>query len=213
MQEYQRMFQLSDRDLAGSILGCGDGPASFNAEMSQLGRSILSCDPIYDFTAIEIQNRFEASLEEVLSQVQRNSRNYVWSYHRNLDDLRQARQEVMKRFVADFAKGLAEGRYVIAELPRLPFEDRQFDLALCSHLLFLYSDLLSLKFHVDSICELCRVAREARIFPLTALNCELSIHLEPLMEQLSCKGLGLEIVTVNYQLQRNGNQMMRVWTK
>ena len=29
--EYRRMFALSDDDLTGSILGCGDGLASFNA--------------------------------------------------------------------------------------------------------------------------------------------------------------------------------------
>ena len=31
-QEYRRMFTLTDEDLRGSILGCADGPASFNAE-------------------------------------------------------------------------------------------------------------------------------------------------------------------------------------
>ena len=30
--EYRRMFVLTGDDLAGTILGCGDGPASFNAE-------------------------------------------------------------------------------------------------------------------------------------------------------------------------------------
>ena len=31
-EEYRLMFALSEADLAGVILGCGDGPASFNTE-------------------------------------------------------------------------------------------------------------------------------------------------------------------------------------
>ena len=31
--EYVRMFGLTDLDLGKTILGCGDGPASFNATM------------------------------------------------------------------------------------------------------------------------------------------------------------------------------------
>ena len=45
------------------------------------------------------------------------------------------------------------------------FADREFDLALCSHLLFLYSEQLTADFHLASIRELCRVAGEVRVFP------------------------------------------------
>ena len=37
--EYCRMFALSDDDLTLRILGCGDGPASFNAEANRRGKS------------------------------------------------------------------------------------------------------------------------------------------------------------------------------
>lgn len=47
--EYQRMFALGADDLRLSILGCGDGPASFHAEATPLGRRVTSCDPIYQF--------------------------------------------------------------------------------------------------------------------------------------------------------------------
>ncbi|WP_216593342.1 hypothetical protein [Cyanobium gracile] len=36
-EEYVAMFSLADSDLAGRILGCGDGPAGFNAEASRQG--------------------------------------------------------------------------------------------------------------------------------------------------------------------------------
>ena len=49
--EYQAMFALDEADLGGRILGCGDGPASFNAEMSAQGRAVVSVDPLYAVSA------------------------------------------------------------------------------------------------------------------------------------------------------------------
>ena len=59
-----------------------------------------------------------------------------------------------------------------ASLPKLPFEDGQFDIAVCSHLLFLYSNQLSLDFHLASIEELLRVAAEVQGFPYSELGAE-----------------------------------------
>jgi hypothetical protein len=53
--EYVRMFALSERDLALPIVGCGDGPAAFNAEMSLRGHRVVSVDPLYRFSAAEIE--------------------------------------------------------------------------------------------------------------------------------------------------------------
>jgi hypothetical protein len=36
LDEYCQMFALSEDDLARTIIGVGDGPASFNAEMQAL---------------------------------------------------------------------------------------------------------------------------------------------------------------------------------
>lgn len=52
------------------------------------------------------------------------------------------------------------------ELPNLGFGNGVFDLALCSHFLFTYSEQLSIDFHVAAIGEMFCVAGEARIFPL-----------------------------------------------
>jgi hypothetical protein len=51
--EYRRMFALTDADLTSSIVGCADGPASFNAEATARGHSVISCDPIYRFSTAE----------------------------------------------------------------------------------------------------------------------------------------------------------------
>ena len=95
-------------------------------------------------------------------------------------------------------------------MPALPFGDRAFDLALCSHFLFLYSRLVDETFHVAAVRELCRVAREVRIFPLLALGAERSPHVDVVMEATRRDGRDASIVTVPYEFQRGGNQMMRI---
>ena len=62
------MFGLSESDLAGRILGCGDGPASFNAEATAEGHLVTSCDPIYLHSEAEIRQRAEDVYETVISQ-------------------------------------------------------------------------------------------------------------------------------------------------
>ncbi len=55
-----------------------------------------------------------------------------------------------------------------------------------------------------------RVAREVRIFPLIALRAERSQHLEPVCNQLQHDGYQVSIEQVGYELQRGGNDMLRV---
>jgi hypothetical protein len=69
--EYRRMFALTGNDLARPILGCGDGPASFNAEATRRGHRVVSCDPIYRFGRSEIQERIAATYDQVLAQTRR----------------------------------------------------------------------------------------------------------------------------------------------
>jgi hypothetical protein len=203
------MFSLSAKDYRSKILGCGDGPASFNAEMNDAGTPIVSVDPIYVFFASQIEQRFVESIDGVISQVKQNSQNYVWSYHRDCDDLLKNRRAVMSKFVADFVAE-KNGRYIAAALPHLPFANGAFDLALCSHLLFLYSDLLPFEFHLASIEEMLRVAKEVRIFPLLSLDCKPSRHVAPVITELKDRGYISQVETVGYGLQRNGDRMMRV---
>lgn len=208
--EYRRMFAFTDADLSGRILGCGDGPASFNSEATARGHAVVSCDPIYAFSADEIEQRVEATSPVILSETRRNQDDFVWTYFRSVEELGEVRLRAMRDFIADFPCGKSTGRYVEAGLPRLPFADREFDLALSSHFLFLYSEQLSLEFHVASIVEMCRVACEARIFPLLQIGGARSRHLDGVVESLGGRGLKAEIIEVAYEFQKGGNQMMRV---
>lgn len=98
LAEYRSMFSLSDPDLNIKILGCGDGPASFNAEMTKLGHSVVSIDPVYQFSAEQIEQRVRATYEPVISQMKKNSSHYIWKNFRDADELGKARLDAMKIF-------------------------------------------------------------------------------------------------------------------
>ena len=134
----------------------------------------------------------------------------MWSEFPTPEALGVARLAAMNRFLADYDRGRREGRYVAAALPRLPFRTGHFDLCLCSHLLFLYSDHLDLAFHIESMLDMLRVARRVRVFPLLDLNGTPSRHLEPVMAALRQRGTDPQIVRVEYEFQRGGNQMLVV---
>ncbi|MFN5855363.1 MAG: SAM-dependent methyltransferase [Pseudanabaenaceae cyanobacterium] len=214
LAEYQAMFNLSDASLSAwsnvRILGCGDGPASFNAEMTQRGFEVTSIDPIYEFTAIQIRQRVEDTYATIVNQLQQNLGGYVWREFRNPEALGQARLGAMESFLQDYPEGQLAGRYQCQALPKLAFRDQEFGLCLCSHLLFLYSEQLSLEFHLAAISELLRVAREVRIFPLVQLNGKVSPYVESVIENFSERGFSVNIETVTYEFQKGGNQMLRI---
>ena len=206
--EYRGMFALSDADLRGRILGCADGPASFNAEATRRGIAVISADPLYRFDGEAIRERVTATKGEIMEQMRSNMHDYVWDHIRSLDELGRLRMETMEAFLADYDAGKREGRYVDAELPALPFPDGYFDLAVCSHFLFLYSEHLAEAFHRDSILELCRVAKEVRIFPLITLGGIISPHLPRVVDGLkgTCE---ISLENAPYEFRRGGNQVMR----
>jgi hypothetical protein len=208
--EYRSMFALSPADLSGRILGCGDGPASFNAEATALGHSVVSVDPIYAFSSASIEHRVRECYPSMIAQVKARPENFRWELFRDPDDLVEYRLRAMRRFLADFECGRGEGRYLAAALPELPFADRAFDLALSSHFLFLYSQHFDIEFHRAAINELLRVAGEVRIYPLLDLNCRRSPHVQLLHQQLTTTGHQVQIVSVPYEFQRGGNEMMRI---
>jgi hypothetical protein len=178
--EYVAMFALSDADRSRSILGCGDGPSSFNSEATANGMRVVSVDPIYDLRAEEIQSRIDSTTATT------------------------------QKFLADYPEGLTQGRYVTGAVPELPFMDSTYDLALCSHFLFLYGEQRDAAFHLAAIRELCRVAEEVRIFPLLELGSVPSRHLPALTASLTELGFRVDRVPVPYEFQKGGNEMMRI---
>ena len=210
--EYIRMFDLTDRNMQSSILDCAGGPASFNAEVHRRNRNVISCDPIYVFSTRDIAAKVDEACQTVLRAAEQNRANFVWREIESAGHLRKLRMETMRQFLEDFPIGASQGRYLVAALPKLPFRAKRFDLALCSHFLFTYSNMLTLQFHLDSIRELCRVGAEARIFPLLpGFGNERSSYVLEVMNRLTAEGYGCEVRSVAYEFQKGGNEMLRVW--
>lgn len=145
-----------------------------------------------------------------MAKARQQAHRFVWDRFADPDALGRARLAAMRRFLADCEVGRQAGRYVVGSLPALPFADAEFNLALCSHLLFLYSDHLSLDAHVAGFRELLRVAGEVRVFPLLTLAGEPSPHLAPVCEALRRDGHAVEERKLPYEFQRGGDAMLRL---
>jgi len=184
LAEYCAMFDLRAAERAVSMLGCADGAASFNAEGTAAGLRIVSVDPLYALTAAQIRARIEQATPP------------------------DADAQTMERFLADYDAGVAEGRYVSGSAIDLPFPDHSFDLALCSHFLFLQAARYDLAFHLKAVRELLRVADEVRIFPLLEPGAVESRHLKAIMLALPRMGVKAERRRVDYEPQRGGNEML-----
>ena len=204
------MFALTPRDLRGSILDCAAGPASFNAEATAAGHHVVSSDPLYRLTPEDIRKRVEETSGTLIAHARAARDRFVWRDFRSPEHLGEARLAAMDRFLADLPSGLAEDRYRTDELPHLAFGDDAFDLALCSHFLFLYSDHLSADFHVAAIEEMCRVAGEARVFPLLGAYGTPSAHVEPVIRALRERDYRVTVRRVPYEFLRGGDEMLSV---
>lgn len=209
-EEYLAMFALDAHDLGLRILGCGDGPAAFNADLNKQASSVVSLDPLYVFDTAQIRQRITETYATVMAQMQQNQADYAWTQISSLEQLANTRMDAMEKFLADFALGKQQGRYITGELPHLPFESNSFDLVLCSHFLFLYSAHLSEAFHLQAIEDMLRVAKEVRIFPLLTLDGTKSPYLKTVMEHFAAQGFRVFVQQVAYEFQRGANEMLRI---
>jgi hypothetical protein len=139
----------------------------------------------------------------MMNQVCRDLGHFVWRFIKSPEMLEDVRMSAMEAFLTDLPAGLREGRYVARECPRLNLAGQRFDLALCSHFLFLYSEQLNEEFHIETIRELKKLSDEVRIFPLLDLNGKPSSHLPAVQQKV-----GGDVVSVNYEFLRGANQML-----
>ena len=65
-----------------------------------------------------------------------------------------------------------------------------------------------------AITEMCRVAKEVRVFPLLqSFSGEESDHLNPIVTELKKRSFRVEIQEAPYEFQKGGNKMLRVSKK
>lgn len=208
--EYQSMFALDEKDLRSKILGCGDGPSSFNKTLTHKGGSVVSVDPIYRYSREEIHQRILEIAPVVMKEVEANRDDYLWTSIDSPKALEMIRMSAMQEFLEDYKPGKLSGRYIEASLPKLSFENQHFNLVLCSHFLFLYSAQFDLDFHIQALMEMCRVGKEVRIFPLIDLFGNESPYTEMVIRQLKHAHYRCTVETVGYEFQKGGNKMLRV---
>lgn len=209
--EYLAFFDLADIAPDTRILDCAGGPASFNAEMTAAGFHVTSADPLYRYTAAEIESRVEDTRKQMIDGLRAAEHRFVFTWHGSIAQHEAIRMAALRGFLDDFEEGKQAGRYRTAALPDLPFDDGAFDIALSSHFLFLYSDHFDAAAHVANIAEMMRVADEARIFPLLDLDGEPSRYVDPVRETLATRGFETELRKVDYEFQKGGNRMLRVY--
>lgn len=207
LEEYKSMFNLNEEELEKSIASFGDGPASFNSEMTKLKRNVISFDPIYQFGKEQILNRIQETKDIVMKQTRENKENFIWTTIENLEDLEKMRMGAMYNFLEDFEIGKEENRYISHELPnKTNFSDKYFDIGLSSHFLLLYPDL-GLDFHIKALDEMLRICKEVRIFPVLDLDAKESSVLKPIVDNYS-KSYDVKIEKTSYMFQKDGDKML-----
>lgn len=206
-EEYRLMFRLTEDDLKKKFAGFSDGPACFNRELTERGGSAVSFDPIYQFSRKDIERRINEVRVTVMEQTRQNRDNYIWTKIKSPEELENLRMSAMKRFLEDYDKGRAEGRYVYHELPdRLPFEADRFDIGLSSHFLLMYTSL-GYDFHIAAMAEMLRVCREIRVFPTVDLDAEKTELIDKVISHFR-EMFRVEIVSTDYEFQKGGNKML-----
>ncbi|MBV1934906.1 MAG: class I SAM-dependent methyltransferase [Parvibaculaceae bacterium] len=207
LSEYQAFFDLPD--LAGiRVLDVGGGPSSFRAEATKAGAQAYALDPLYQENDTSIREAFSRTQQVMQEGMARVQHRFVWNHYGDEGRVVAMRREALELFLED-RRTHAES-YVSGALPSLPFGDQSFELVTCSHLLFLYGDVLNTSFHIKAVKELARVGREVRIFPLLNLDGRPSSHLFAVKAALRDAGLWAREVSVPFEFQRGATRMLKV---
>lgn len=202
------MFGLTDQDLSLNVLDFPAGISCFAAEMHELGHNnVISADRYYDLSPMDMVKHVDFVIQDLSERVDQHIKKLHTDAEQEIENLTNVWNQYAQTFLADYSVGQQEGRYQAASLPRLPFEDRQFDLALCSDMIFHNPDIDT----EVAAMELMRVAKEVRVFPLLDHAGETSKEIGPLMLSLQQKNLGVEVKEVPYNLQKKSNAMLRIW--
>lgn len=207
--EYEAFFALAGPDLAARLLDCGAGASGFTAALNARGGRVAAVDPTYGMGRRALFRQAKMSTTQGAAIVADNDDRFTWSWYGSPPRREELRHDARGRFVADLQAH--PGRYVAGALPRLPFADNTFDLALCSHLLFTWSDIFDEDWHLQALLELLRVAPQVRVFPLVVQGSGDPVPFLPrVLDRLRTHGQDVVVTQVPYEFQRGANQMLTV---
>jgi hypothetical protein len=209
-EEYFDMFSLTEEELQGKrILDCPAGACSFTAIGNKLGLDITACDIAYYHPYEDLKNKGIEDIEHTMEHMQKAKNNYKWDYFKDVDGLRNHRLSALQDCSNDMKE--SNERYIPVTLPSLPFNNKEFDILLSAHFLFMYSDRLDYQFHIQTINEFLRVTKEeVRIFPLVDLEGKRYEHLDKIINHLTEYNCIVEEIKVPYEFQANANSMLKI---
>tara|TARA_R110002110_G_scaffold166602_2_gene367358 strand:- start:120197 stop:120910 length:714 start_codon:yes stop_codon:yes gene_type:complete len=212
LEEYIKMFDLTDIELNMNILDCRAGASCFAAQMHEQSQVVVACDPLYRSEFDQIKHLVNAAKDSIQNSFATSAQEFSILPEKAKEFMHQAETGI-EIFFNDFPEGQKAGRYTGDSLPSLSFDDEQFQLALVCHYLFTFSEQMSVEDHLNAIKELVRVSNEVRIFPLVTYGGQLSPYVGEVVAMLQNLSYGVEIRGVDYALQNQGNAMLRVWAE
>ena len=212
-EEYSAFFDLELEDLKSKkILDCPSGASSFVQTLKQNGIFAKGVDIIYKFTKDEIEKQGIKTLEKIYQNTSWMDA-YKMDFYKTKENHKKHREDALKGFLEDY--NLDD--YIYCELPNLPFENKEFDLLLSSHLFFVYDDRLDYDFHKNSIVEMLRVSKEVRLFPLVDIQNSkvleeknFSPFVYKIIEELS-KDFKCEIIKTDFEFQVKANYYLKIF--
>ncbi len=212
-EEYSAFFDLELEDLKSKkILDCPSGASSFVQTLKQNGIFAKGVDIIYKFTKDEIEKQGIKTLEKIYQNTSWMDA-YKMDFYKTKENHKKHREDALKGFLKDYKLD----DYIYCELPNLPFENKEFDLLLSSHLFFVYDDRLDYDFHKNSILEMLRVSKEVRLFPLVDIQNSKALEeknfspfVYKIMEELS-KDFKCEIIKTDFEFQVKANYYFKIF--
>ena len=212
IDEYREMFDLSTSDLDGRLLEYGCGPSAVNVELKQLGRVICSCDPLFELNPSVLSTTVYQNFEKRVLHAKQFGAMFDVSRYGGFDAWVEKRRQGLADFFTDYEQGLIEQRYCSMPGCTLPFSNFSFDIAVSSHYLFADPDPEAVQWHMSTLFELARVAKEVRVYPLSDEG-QVSAVLGPVLLALQHANYGTEVRPVNYPGEASGDAMLRVWAQ
>lgn len=208
LDEYFKMFGLDNSYVKAKILSIADGPSTFNLEMQQLGGKVTSIDPIYNLNSEELKITFAKSYQFNKDLFYNNKQNFSFKTDNEIEVLLNKRQDTFETFLQDFEQH--KSNYLFGQLPQIDFPDNSFDLCLCSNLLFIFDHIFNADFHINSIKEMLRVAKEVRVFPIYNIDGVQSNYLSDITNYLDNNNIGWQLKDNNYFVYKNGNKYLQI---
>jgi hypothetical protein len=210
LEEYVAFFALNPDRLPRRVVDCSAGASGFVAGATARGVEAVAVDPAYRLGAGDLADSAREGLAGAADIVAANPDHFVLDWYGSPERQREMRRTALEAFLADH--DAHPHRYVAAELPRLPFADASFDLALCSHLLFTWAEHLDEDWHEAALREMARVAREVRVYPLVHQGSGGPVgFLASVRDRLADEGrLSTRLVPVPFRFQARADEMLVV---